>query len=222
MEQENKNNNDALNDLTRDQRLELEEQALQILLDLGCKFSVPLGIVPRKPTKAFLWRNRLFPGHAKAWVDPQIPKGWNVELVEVPDPETGKMKEVYMRNFHVKPLFLGTIDTIRKLYLNIEFDEEALRDAPIQETKKLFKYIPVMAEIAAVAIINQPEVANPLSAEVKDLKRFLINNMTVPRLVKLTGIISKMMNPGGFTNSIRSILEIGTTKPKADLIEKAS
>ena len=84
-----------------------------------------------------------------------------------------------------------------------------------------------MAEIAAVAVLNNPAVANPLSKEVKELKAFFIEHLTVARLQRLAAIVSQMMNAGGFTSSIRSIREIGTnTKPKnkeendrADLIE---
>lgn len=79
-----------------------------------------------------------------------------------------------------------------------------------------------MAEIAAVAIINDPSILKP-NSEVKDLQKFLMDHLTVMRLKKLSDIISQMMNPGGFTSSIRSIVEMGTTKPKAenraDLIE---
>lgn len=76
-----------------------------------------------------------------------------------------------------------------------------------------------MAEIAAVAVINSPEITNKRSKEVEQLKTFFINHLTVARLKKLSDVISQMMNPGGFTSSIRSIREVGMTKPKANLIE---
>lgn len=207
-------------ELTQAQRLEIEQKAIDALISMGVRFSVPLKIEPRKAPKSLIWWNTHFPSRAKAWNDPQIPKGWNVTLEDLPDVDLGTTRKTYVRHFHVKPLYLGTIDAVRKLYLQIEFDEGNIEKEPIQETKRLFKYIPVMAEIAAIAIINNPEVANPMSKEVLDLKEFLIAHLTVSRLAKLTAVISTMMNPGGFTNSIRSILEIGTTKPKADLVEE--
>lgn len=76
-----------------------------------------------------------------------------------------------------------------------------------------------MAEIAAVAVINSPEITNRQSKEVTRLKEFFMNHLTVARLKKLSDVISQMMNPGGFTSSIRSIREVGTTKPKANLVE---
>ena len=212
-------------DLTREERLELEEKAIQVLLDMGVKFSVPLKINPVNPPRRISWWNRHFPNHVKVWRDRRIPKGWNVSVEDMPDATLGTVKRMYVRHFHVKPLYLGTIDILRKLYLNIEYDEEKIEGQPIKESKKLFRYIPLMAEIAAVAIINNPAVADPLSKEVDELQKFLMEHLTVNRLKKLTDVISQMMNPAGFTSSIRSIREAGTTKapttqPKAELIEK--
>lgn len=208
-------------DLTREQRLELEDKAINALIEMGVKFSVPLKINPVNPPKRILWWNRHFPNHIKVWRDKRIPKGWNVRVESMPDPELGKMKDVYVRNFVIKPLYLGTIDTLRKLYLQIEYDEEKIQDQPIQESKKLFKYIPLVAKIAAVAVLNNPTVTDQDNKDVKDLAKFFVEHLNVSRLKRLADVISQMMNAGGFTSSIRSIREIGTTKPKdrADLVE---
>lgn len=208
-----------IKDLTKEERLELEEKAIEALLQLGVKFSVPLKIYPVKPSKRVLWWNRTFPKMARIWRDKRIPVDWDVSVMEVPDADKGKMVDLYMRNFHIKPLYLGTIDYLRKLYIQIEYNEKDIQEQPIQESKKLFKYIPLMAEIAAVAVINSPEITNKRSKEVEQLKTFFINHLTVARLKKLSDVISQMMNPGGFTSSIRSIREVGMTKPKANLIE---
>ena len=208
-------------DLTREQRLELEDKAINALIEMGVKFSVPLKINPVNPPKRILWWNRHFPNHIKVWRDKRIPNGWNVSVESMPDPELGKMKDVYVRNFVIKPLYLGTIDTLRKLYLQIEYDEEKIQDQPIQESKKLFKYIPLVAKIAAVAVLNNPTVTDQDNKDVKDLAKFFVEHLNVTRLKKLADVISQMMNPGGFTSSIRSIREIGTTKPsdRANLVE---
>lgn len=208
-------------DLTREQQLELEEKAINALIEMGVKFSVPLKINPVNPPKRILWWNKHFPNHVKVWRDKRIPKDWNVSVESLPDPELGRMKDVYVRNFVIKPLYLGTIDCLRKLYLQIEFDEELIQDQPIQETKKLFKYIPLVAKIAAVAVLNNPTVADTDSKEVKALSKFFVEHLNVTRLKRLADVISQMMNAGGFTSSIRSIREIGTTKPKdrANLVE---
>lgn len=208
-------------ELTREQQLELEEKAINALIEMGVKFSVHLKINPVNPPKRILWWNKHFPNHVKVWRDKRIPKDWNVSVESLPDPELGRMKDVYVRNFVIKPLYLGTIDCLRKLYLQIEFDEELIQDQPIQETKKLFKYIPLVAKIAAVAVLNNPTVADTDSKEVKALSKFFVEHLNVSRLKRLADVISQMMNAGGFTSSIRSIREIGTTKPKdrANLVE---
>lgn len=215
------NTEQAKPDLTREERIELEEKAIQALIDLGVRFSVPLKLTPGKPPKWMIWWNKHFPGHAKVWRDKRIPKSWDVTLDEIPDTNKAKLVPTYMRHFWIKPLYLGTIDYIRRLYLRIEYDEEAIQEQPIQESKKLFKYISLMAEIAAVAVINDPCIVDPKDRRVSELKKFFIEHLNVARLKRLADVISQMMNAGGFTCSIRSIKEIGTTKPKADLIEKS-
>ena len=209
--------------LTREQRLEIEEKAIQALLDMGVRFSVPLKYSPGKaPWWVRLW-NHLVKKYPIAWRDRRIPKSWNDTIEEIPDTNKVKMEMVYMRHFQIKPLYLGTIDKIRQLYLQIEYDEETIQQNPLQETKKLYKYIHIVSQIAAVAIVNNPEVATDSKA-VKSLARFIENHVTVPKLRRLSDVISQMMDPGGFTSSIRSIREVGVTRPnpntKANLIEK--
>ena len=199
-------------ELTREERLEIEEKAIQALVNMGVRFNVQLKINPVNPPKYIQWWNKHFPNKVKVWRDKRLPKTWDVEVMELPNAALQTMERVYVRNFHIKPLYLGTIDCLRKLYLNIEYDEEKIQEEPIQESKRLFKYIPLMAEIAAVAVINNP-------SEVKQLKKFFMEHLTVNRLQRLSDVISQMMNAGGFTSSIRSIREIGTTQPKANRIE---
>lgn len=207
-------------ELTREERLEIEEKAIQALVNMGVKFSVQLNINPVNPPKYIQWWNKHFPNRVKVWRDKRLPNDWDVEIVDMPNAALQNTERVYVRNFHIKPLFLGTIDCLRRLYLNIEYDEERIQEEPLQESKKLFKYIPIMAEIAAVAIINNPTVAESTkSKEVQRLKKFLMEHLTVTRLQKLADVVSQMMNPGGFTSSIRSIREIGTTQPKANRVE---
>lgn len=219
---EKENHETQHTELNRQQRLEVEEKAIDALLQMGVRFSVPLKIHPVKPPRFIRWWNSKFPNKTKMWRDKRIPKGWDVVEADVPNVDKSTMEHIYQRQFHIMPLYLGTIDYLRKLYIQIEYDEGAIQEQPIQESKKLFKYIPQMAEIAAVAIINDPSIIKP-NSEVKQLQKFLMDHLTVMRLKKLSDIISQMMNPGGFTSSIRSIVEMGTTKPKtedrADLIE---
>lgn len=202
-------------EFTREQKLELEEKAIETLLSMGVRFSVPLKIKPRKETKLRKWivaHLGLFKAPRK---DRRLPKAWNVTELEIPNVENMEMERIYQRNFHIKPLYLGTIDYLRKLFIQIEFDEEKLQEAPLEESQKLFGYTRQMAQIAAVAVINDPEIADPLgSRKVKDLTAFFLNHLTVARLKKLTDTICIMMDSEGFTSSIRLISVLGTTRPK--------
>jgi hypothetical protein len=208
-------------ELTREQKLELEENAIQALLQMGVKFSVPLKIRPVSPPKFVLWWNKTFPKKAKVWRDSRIPKSWDVAVTEIPDLNIGKLQQTYVRLFHIKPLYLGTIDRLRQLYIQIEYDEEEFQKNPVGESKKMFKYTHLMAQIAAIAVINDPKVADKSNIEVEELTEFFMEHLTVAKLQKMAEVISDMMNPGGFTSSIRSIKEVGLTKPKnrADQIE---
>lgn len=205
-------------ELTREQQIEIEEKAIQALLSMGTKFSVNLRINPVKPPFYIRWWNRTFPDRVRIWRDRRIPKGWDVELTDVPDATAQRMVRVYRRNFYIKPLYLGTIDSLRKLYIQIEYNEEEIEEKPTEASGRLFKYIPLMAEIAAVAVINSPSVAEPSrSKEVNELKAFFMENLTVAMLKRMCDVIANMMNPSGFITSIRLIRETGTTK--ANLIE---
>ena len=52
-------------ELTREERLEIEEKAIQALVNMGVKFNVPLKINPVKPPRFIRWWNRYFPNHVK-------------------------------------------------------------------------------------------------------------------------------------------------------------
>lgn len=84
-------------ELTREERLEIEEKAIQALVNMGVKFNVPLKINPVKPPRFIRWWNKHFPNHVKMWRDKRIPKGWDVSETEVPNAALQTMERVYMR-----------------------------------------------------------------------------------------------------------------------------
>ena len=61
-------------ELTKEERLELENQAIETLLQYGAKFSVPLKIFPRTAPKLIQWWNKHFPKLAIRWTDKRVPK----------------------------------------------------------------------------------------------------------------------------------------------------
>ena len=210
-----------IKDLTREERLEMEEKAIQALIQYGVKFSVPLKIKPKKaPKRIQLW-NKHFPKYPKYWRDKRIPADWDVEISDVLDLSSDTSTEVYMRHFHIKPLYLGTIDYIRMLSIEMEYNEENIQEMPLQESSKMMKYTPLMAKIVAVATLNCCSITDPLHKDVKTLAKFYREHLTAGRLFSLCQVINQMSNRAGFINSIRLILQVDTTttKPKADRIE---
>lgn len=210
---------EKIDDLSREKQLELEEQAIEALLSYGVRFSVPLKIEIKQPPKWIRALGLVFPKLIKSWRNKEIPKDWNVDIVEVADLNESINKNIYKRNFHIKPLYLGTMDIIRKMAIEIDFDEQKLQDNAIPESERLMKHIPLMAKMVAVATINCSEVAKVDSKEVSDLQKFFLSHLTSSRLQKLCGIIGKMSDKAGFTNSIRLIRSVEATTPKADRVE---
>lgn len=206
-------------ELTRDEQLELEQQAIEALLQYGVKFTVPLKIEPKEPPGWIRFWNKRFPKHVKVWRDKRIPKEWNVEKTTIVDINEGSEKEIYTRIFHIKPLMLGTTDIIRKIAIDMEFNERSLQDNPIPESERLMKFIPTMAKMAAVAIMNCSEISDVNSKKVLELQKFLLTHLTSARLQKLCTAIAKMSDKGGFIDSTRLILQVGTTQPKASRVE---
>lgn len=204
---------------TREQRLEIEEQALQALLQYGVKFSVPLKIEPQDPPKWVRLWNKYFPKRVKVYKDKRIPKNWDVDIVEIPDVNLGITKHVYMRNFFIKPLYLGTIDLVRLLSIEIEYNEGKVQEEALKESGRLMKYNRLMAKIVAIATLNCSEVADQRNKDVKELQKFFFSHLTSSRLQKLCLTIDKMSDKAGFINSIRLISRVATTTPKADRVE---
>lgn len=206
-------------ELTRDEQLELEQQAIEALLQYGVKFTVPLKIEPKEPPVWIRTWNRYFPKHVKVWRDKRIPKKWNVEKTTVVDINENTTKDIYVRVFHIKPLMLGTTDMIRKLAIEMEYSEQSLQENPIPESERLMKFIPTMAKMAAVAVLNKSEIADVNNKEVLKLQKFFLSHLTSARLQKLCIAIGKMSDKAGFLNSTRLILQVGTTQPKASRVE---
>jgi hypothetical protein len=201
-------------ELTDIEKRDLEIRALETLLENGYLFSVPLKLKYKDVPKWIKWLNKH--NIPVKWRDKRLPEKWLTEVVK-------KGNEFsYTRNIRINPLYLGTIDSIRKLYLTIDFDENKLQENPIKESKRLFQYTSVMADIAAIASINTGEIEfDKYNKEFREYRKFYISHLTPDLLLNLVVIINQMCNPAGFTRSIRLIMGSvnGATNPKADLVE---
>ena len=195
-------------ELSREEQLQIEQQAIDALLQYGVKFSVPLKIVPKQPKFNIFQRWCL--KHRPQWLKPQtdkrIPAEWDVEVRDVIDVGTQKIVPTYFRNFHVKPLCAGTIMAIRNIYINIEIDEE-------NTNIDVLKYWDKMCEIVALAVINDREISDPLSQKEKEIKKFLLRHINSILLQKICLVVAQMMDRAGFMLSTRLIKGLSITTP---------
>lgn len=202
-------------EFSKQEKLELEEKALQALLQCGARFNVPLKLQYKEAPFYVRWWNKWFRNFPIVWRNRTIPKAWDVTVEDIPDLVDSTIVKTYMRHFVLKPLYLGTIDMIRLKELEIEYSEESIQDDAIKKSQELMKHTRLMAEICAIALLNTSKVTDPFYKEVRELQEFLLDHLTCARLENLCGKIRQMMDPAGFTNSIRSILVIPQkTKPK--------
>lgn len=202
-------------ELTDAQKLEVEEKVIESLLQNGVSFQIPLKTKVRIPSKAALLFNKVL--HRK-WRDRRIPKSWNVEVKEICNSK-GKEK-VYMRNLSMDPLYLATIETIRDIRIRIKFDEEKLIKNPIEESNRLSQHTSELAELCAIATVNNTEENRKNRITIAKLKAFYVSHLTPERLLTLVRIVFQMSDPAHFVAAIRHIQETpAPTKPKINLEE---
>jgi hypothetical protein len=200
-------------ELTDVEKRDWEIKALEALLETGFNFSIPLKLKYKDVPNWIKWCNKH--NIPIKWRDKRLPMNWNTELLKKGDEIS------YVRNIRINPLYLGTIDSIRKLYLAIDFDENKIQENPLKESKRLFQYASVMADIAAIASMNTGTDFDKYNKEFQEYRKFYISHLTPDLLLNLVVIINQMCNPAGFIRSIRLILGSvnGATNPKAYLVE---
>lgn len=193
-------------ELTDIQKLYIEKAAIQQLIQTGARFGVRMRHI--QPKDEPRWR-KLLGRYRKPWRDNQIPKGWSVTIKE----EDGI--RYYVRNLYISPLYLGTIDQIRMIYITIEQKIKRLHIDDVNEFEQNLQFIDKMAEIVAVALLNKASSLNEFDKEKHNLKKFLIDNMTVFELEQVITAIVQMMNVGGFTHAIGLMKNLDSTSPIA-------
>lgn len=188
-----------------------ESRALDTLLENSQSFQVALNLKALQHNKLKSLLSKLLP-----WVTNKLfPKHWDVQTQT-----DSKGQTTYLRTMYISPLYLGTIDQIRQLSLTINYNEQALQQDPIAESRRLFNYTNTMARIAAIATINAPvNTTKKYKKQLNGLTHFYKEHMTSTSLLQLIGLINFMSNPVDFTNSIRLVQMSGTTQPKANQVE---
>lgn len=134
--------------------------------------------------------------------------------------ETGRKffgKVLKPRKWIISQPYLGTMDHLTDLFLQMNFDEELIRIDPMQEGRQLaYKNSRIMAKVVAISVLNSYWGIKLFSGL---LARYFAWKITPSKLFQLAMIINTITNVGDFTNSIRLLSLVRTTAPKADLIE---
>lgn len=194
-------------ELNQNQKAYIERQALQQLLQSGVHFAVRLKHLKVKEEPK--WR-KLLGKNRKPWRDSQLTKGWSIETKT---DDSGN--KYYQRVLTISPLFLGTIDQIRMLYLPIESKIKRSGIDDVEEYIQNLQFVGILADIIAVSLLNKPTSTNTYDKERRSLKKFLMDNMTVFEMEDVVEAISNMMNVGGFTHAIGLLKNLDTTSPIA-------
>lgn len=148
----------------------------------------------------------------RAAINTLLDKGLNFE---VPRSLFGRKRKP--RVFTIRQPYLGTLDSLSELYLQMGFSEEALKANPMQEGRKLSaENAKIMARVVAVAVLNSYWGIRLFTGI---LARYFLWRVTPSTLFQLAMIINTISNVADFTNSIRLLSLVRTTQPKADRIE---
>lgn len=120
----------------------------------------------------------------------------------------------------IRQLLLGTLDYLTELYLQIDINEERIKENPEREARRLTgQYARLMARVVAIAFLNSKWKIRFFSGY---LAKWFLWKLTPQRLFDLTLAIKTLSNTADFVGSIRSIALVRTTAPRdpEDRIEK--
>lgn len=130
---------------------------------------------------------------------------------------TGLFGKGRKRTFHIKQLYLGTMDLVSETFAKMEIDEVKISEDPIAEGRRLeHLYAREMARIVALAVLNG-------KWKIRFFARFYTSyflwRINPTKLYQLAMIINTLSNTPDFVNSIRLLSIVRTAPPKADRIE---
>lgn len=115
------------------------------------------------------------------------------------------------RRFEIQQPYLGVLDMINRIFLDIEFNEKEITENPLTETKKLVIHSRKLAEVIAIVILGSKWKIRLFA---KVLGRYFLWRITPDNLLQITLGISQMSNLENFIVSIRLMSRIRTTAPK--------
>lgn len=138
-----------------------------------------------------------------------IPKFWPLSL--------SKNKEF---TFVIKEPYLGTLDHLSGVSIDLQFNEDDIKEDPWGESKRLAKdHVFKLAKVIAIAYLNNAILIRLFS----NLLAFFFKWTVKPsKLYAYATYMNVISNFGDFTNSIRLISASRTTLPtkKANRVEQ--
>ena len=130
---------------------------------------------------------------------------------------TGIFRRKTPRTFHIKQLYLGTMDLVSEAFSRLEIDEVSLAEDPIAEGRRLeHLHARGMARIVALAVLNGKWKIR-LFAGI--YTRYFLWHVNPSKLYQLAMIVNTLSNTPDFVNSIRLLSIVRTAPPKADRVE---
>lgn len=125
--------------------------------------------------------------------------------------DKGVAFKVGKRSFLIQQPYLGTLDRLSDLYMQMTYDEEALNEGGVIEANKIvMQSAKLWAMVVAVSVCNSRWKIKFLAPF---MARFFLWNMKAADLKTLSDLIMKMSGIVDFIISTRSIAGARTTKP---------
>lgn len=207
--------------LSEEEKAKLEETAVDILLQLGVSFGVPLRkeeIATLRHEKSFLYKLL----HRKPKM--ALPPDLDIKTLKIPNPtNTEEQIDYYEAQVNIRPMCWATISAIRKIRLEIEQRDPKFREKLESEDIydwSLYDHEEQILKALAIATLNTDDVRT-YAKEIEVWKMFYHRHLTNQRLAKLVRVIMAMADTKSFQISTRLILGLGTTAPReADRVEK--
>lgn len=207
--------------LSEEEKAQLEESAIDLLLQYGVSFGIPLlkeEIDALRPQKSLL--NKLLHRKPKTGLPPEL----DIKSLKIPNPKNPEEQiDYYEAEVNIRPLRLATICAIRRIRLQIEQKDPKFRKK--LETEDVYDWSVYDHEeqiltALALATINSDDMRK-YAKEVECWRMFYHRHLTNPRYAKLVQVVMAMTDTKSFRISTRLILGLGTTAPReANRVEK--
>jgi hypothetical protein len=122
------------------------------------------------------------------------------------------------REWVIKQPYLGTLDHISSVSINMKIDESLIQENPLLESKIIaLENAKHASKVVAIAVINNYNGIKLFSGL---LARYFMWRLTPSKLLQIALLIQSISNFSDFTNSIRLMTASRTTKPREDLVEQ--